>query len=332
MLVYILFTWSMVCGLDSSLVYGKDTVLPAAGQTGETARGIVEQGMPQGGPQNGPWQGPPGNMAPAIDQSAYKNKFLDQAYANMSAAQKLDIYLPEEGTAPFPLIIVIHGGGWASGDKASGQVASILTAVKMGYAVASINYRLSGEAKFPAQIYDVKAAIRFLRANAEKYRLDPDTFAVWGDSAGGHLASLAGTSGGVSEVEDPAMGNSAQSSSVQAVVDWYGPIDLIRIDRENSAERNLIGSPLADVPELARKSNPVTYISKDDPPFLIQHGNKDSAVPMEQSVNFASALEKVLGKDKVALDIIDGAGHVDKAFETPENISHILDFLDKVLK
>jgi acetyl esterase/lipase len=195
-----------------------------------------------------------------------------------------------------------------------------------------MNYRLSGEAKFPAQIYDVKGAIRFLRANAKKYNLNPERFAVWGDSAGGHLAALAGTSGGVLEVEDITMGNIDQSSRVQAVVDWYGPIDLAKMDKENSPERNLIGSPLADVPDLARKANPVTYISKDDPPFFIQHGDKDIAVLTEQSVLFASALKKVLGKGKVTLEIINGAGHVDKAFETNENISHVLDFLDKILK
>jgi acetyl esterase/lipase len=295
--------------------------------TGLTARDNSLPGVPQGDSRQG---SPP--VEPGVDQSAYKNKWLDVNYANGLPSQKLDIYLPDIGAGPFPFIIVIHGGGWAHGDKAAGIIVSVLNATKRGYAVASMNYRLSGEAKFPSQIYDVKGAIRFLRANAKKYNLNPEKIAVWGDSAGGHLASLAGTSGGVLEVEDITMGNIEQSSKVQAVVDWYGPIDLAKMDKDNSPERNLIGSPLAEVPDLAKKANPVTYISKDDPPFFIQHGSKDAAVPKEQSVLFGAALKKVLGKGKVTLEIINGAGHVDKAFETDENISHVLDFLDKIIK
>jgi acetyl esterase/lipase len=302
---------------------------PARGGTGAGLK-AGDNSLPGALQGDGRQGSPP--IEPGVDQSAYKNKWLDLNYANGLPSQKLDIYLPEEGSGPFPVIIFIHGGGWASGDKANGVIVSVLKAVKRGYAVASMNYRLSGEAKFPSQIYDVKGAIRFLRANAKKYNLNPDKIAAWGNSAGGHLAALAGTSGGVLDVEDITMGNLEQSSKIQAVVDWYGPIDLAKMDKENSPERNLIGSPFSEVPDLAKKANPVTYISKDDPPFFIQHGNKDVAVLPEQSISFASALKKVLGKEKVTSEIINGAGHVDKAFETDENISHVLDFLDKILK
>jgi acetyl esterase/lipase len=315
------------------------TLVPSLGISAVTSKsgksinpGLTKKNIsPPAAPVGDGRQGAP-PIEQVVDQSAYKIKWLDVSYANGLPSQKLDIYLPEKGDGPFPTIIVLHGGGWAGGDKARGTIVSILKAVDRGYAVVSMNYRLSGEAKFPAQIYDVKGAIRFLRANAKKFNLKPDKVAVWGDSAGGHLAALAGTSGGVLEVEDVTMGNIDQSSKVQAVVDWYGPIDLVKMDKANSPERNLIGSPLTEVPDMARKANPMSYISKDDPPFFIQHGNKDAMVPMEQSVLFASALKKVLKKENVTLEIIEGAGHVDKAFETNENISHVLDFLDKIIK
>lgn len=275
--------------------------------------------------------GPPAEgFGPLIDQSQYKVKWLDVAYSNESKTQKLDIYLPE-GKGPFPLLIAVHGGAWEMGSKNDGQVTPIVEVVNHGYAVASINYRLTDEGAFPAQIYDIKAAIRFLRANAQTYNLIPNKFAIWGNSAGGHLAALAGTSGDVAEVEDLNMGNKAQSSRVQAVITWFGAFDLGAMGTSDPLVK-LFGSPPAEAPELVRKANPTTFISIDDPPFFIEHGSKDSLVPEKQSIDLASELTKTLGEDKVKLKIFEGADHGDKAFETPQNLEEVVAFLDKYLK
>ncbi len=211
-----------------------------------------------------------------------KRKWLDIAYASASPAQQLDIYLPDEGDGPFPVILNIHGGGWIGGDKAYKQVLSMLEGLKRGYAVVAINYRLSGEAIWPAQINDCKAAIRWVRANADQYRLNPDKIAAWGGSAGGHLSALVGTSGDVKALEDLSQGNPQESSRIQAVVDWFGPTDFLRMDEHlvasgvekpmkhstpDSPESKLLGKNLEDAPELVIEANPETYVSADDPSF-----------------------------------------------------------------
>ena len=276
-----------------------------------------------------------------------KRKWLDVAYASKSPAQKLDIYIPDEGEGPFPVIISIHGGAFKSGDKGDGQVTPMLTGLKRGYAVVSINYRLSGEAIFPTQIYDVKAAVRWIKANAKQYKLDPDRVASWGGSAGGHLSSLLGTSGGVKELEDLTQGNADKSSRVQAVVDWFGPTDFLKMDEQlkeskvnnpqthsipNSPESELIGKNLADAPDLVKKANPETYITPDDPPFFIQHGLIDHLVPYQQSVNFAKKLEQVIGIEKVTIELLPGTDHGGPNYETEQNINKVFAFLDKTIK
>lgn len=276
-----------------------------------------------------------------------KRKWIDIAFANQSQAQKLDIYLPEEGDGPYPVILSIHGGAFKSGDKGDGQVNAMLEGLKRGYAVVSVNYRLSGEAIWPAQIQDVKAAIRWIRANSKQYKLNSGKIATWGGSAGGHLAAMAGTSGNVNELEDLTQGNADQSSRIQAVVDWFGPTDFLKMDEQakeskvanpqvhsipDSPESQLIGKNLQDAPDLVKAANPETYISKDDPPFFIQHGLNDPLVPYPQSVNFAKKLEQTLGKEKVTLELIPGTGHGGPNFQTKENIDKVFAFLDKHLK
>lgn len=170
------------------------------------------------------------NFPPVI--TTYSRRFYkDIPYATQSQAQKLDIALPDTGKGPFPVIIGIHGGAFKFGDK-SWIGAITLQGVKYGYAVVNINYRLSGEAKWPAPINDMKAAIRWVKFNSKKYNINPDKIALWGDSAGGHLAALAGTSGDVSKLEDYNLAPEAknESSNVQVVIDWYGPNDFLKID------------------------------------------------------------------------------------------------------
>ena len=170
------------------------------------------------GPSSG--QTPHGGGMQGADTSSIKTQSLDVAYADASESQKLDIYLPNSGSGPFPVIVAIHGGAFLMGDKADGQLTPMLAGLDRGYAVVSINYRLSNEAKFPAQINDVKAAIRFVRANAGTYGLDPNKIAAWGGSSGGYLAAMLGTSGGVADLEDTSQGSPDQSSAVRQ--SWIG--------------------------------------------------------------------------------------------------------------
>jgi acetyl esterase/lipase len=276
-----------------------------------------------------------------------KRKWLDVAYASKSPAQKLDIYIPDEGEGPFPVILSIHGGAFKSGDKGDGQVKPMLAGLKRGYAVVSVNYRLSGEAIFPAQINDIKAAVRWVRANAKQFKLNREKIAAWGGSAGGHLAAMVGTSGNVKELEDLSQGNPDQSSRVQAVVDWFGPTDFLKMDEQlkeskvanpqthsipDSPESELIGKNLADAPELVKAANPETYITKDDPPFFIQHGLIDHLVPYQQSVNLANKLEQVIGKEKVTIELLPGTDHGGPNYETEQNLNKVFVFLDEILK
>ncbi len=267
------------------------------------------------------------------------------AYASTSSAQKMDIYLPSTGLAKYPVVVYIHGGAFLMGDKAaSTDVATIQKIVAQGIAVASINYRLSSEAQYPAQIKDVKAAIRFLKANAATYKINADKVATWGGSAGGCLSALAGTTAGVAELEGGELGNSSFSSRVVASVDWFGPIEFLTMDAQavaqgftistNSAtspESKLIGAAIQTVPDATNKANAMKYITSDDAPFYIQYGTADVNIPAMQSVNLYTALLPVLGADNVKLDVLQGAGHGGSQFNTDENILKLVTFLKKYL-
>jgi acetyl esterase/lipase len=238
---------------------------------------------------------------------------------------KLDLYLPEKADHPLPLIVWIHGGGWQAGSK---ERCPGVPLTAKGYAVASLNYRFSQDAIFPAQIEDCKAAIRWLRAHAKKYDLDPDHIGVWGGSAGGHLVALLGTTGAVKELEGSG-GNLEQSSRVQAVIDWYGPANLLTIGPK-STRSQLIGGDPQENKEKAAKASPVTYVSRDAAPFLIMHGDKDDTVPISQSEELAEALRKVGAE--VTLVVVPGASHGGRQFTDPENMKRIEDFFNKHLR
>jgi len=257
-------------------------------------------------------------------------------------AQKLDLYLPEKAAdKPLPLVVHIHGGGWIGGSKYPCAVAPM---VLRGYAVASVEYRFSQKAKFPAQIQDCQAAIRWLRAHAEEYHLDAEHVGVVGGSAGGHLSSLVGTAGGKNAFPKIG-GKEEQSDRVQAVCDIFGPSDFSTVVQQAADDKNvknifqfntpadpyssLIGTKLDDKVK-ADAVSPVHYVSKDNPPFLILHGTHDTLVPYAQSEEFAAAL-----KEKgvtVWLQKIPGAGHGGPAFNKPGVIQLMQDFFDKYLK
>jgi acetyl esterase/lipase len=278
-----------------------------------------------------------------------QRKILDVAYAHVSPAQKLDLYWPATGNGPFPVILTIHGGAFKGGDKRDIQLMPMLAGLERNYAVVSINYRLSGEATFPAQVHDVKAAIRWVRANASNFLFNPDKIAVWGGSAGGYLALMAGVSAGIPELEDPALGNPEQPTDVQAVVAWFPPTDFLQMDAQLEAsgfiqtpetahsgpyspESLLMGQLITQIPERVRAANPETYIRPGLPPFFIQHGSADVTVPYQQSLNFAAKLAAQTGPQNVTYELLLNARHADPVFETPQNVRKVLDFLDSVLK
>ena len=257
-----------------------------------------------------------------------KNKFTDIAYATKSETQKLDIYLPNGRKGPFPVIIAFHGGGFSEGDKSRDYTDYMLQGLNHGYAVVTVDYRLSGEAKFPAAINDAKAAIRFIKVNAAQYNLNPNKIALWGTSAGGNLAALAGTTGGTNNCYDTSLSNANVSDNVTVVVDWYGPTNFCVMDKqftesgireqvdgvpfyntEGSFPSKYLGLNISKVPDLCKQADPTTYITSKCPPFLIQHGTLDSVVPKQQSVDLAAAIKKEIGQDKVTLILLDGAGH-----------------------
>jgi acetyl esterase/lipase len=238
---------------------------------------------------------------------------------------RLDLYLPEKSDHPLPVIVWIHGGGWTGGDKTSGPAFHFST---KAYAVAAVNYRFSQHAIFPAQIQDCKAAIRWLRAHAVEYGLDPDHFGAWGSSSGGHLVALLGTTADVKEFEGTG-GNLDQSSRVQAVVDWFGPTDFLTVGTKDTRTR-LLGADPKQNKEPAIKASPMTYISKTAAPFLIMHGDADQTVAISQSEIFAEALKQAGAE--ATMVTIKGGGHGGPGFQSPQSIKEIEDFFDKHLK
>lgn len=248
-------------------------------------------------------------------------------------ANMLDLWLPP-GTLGhntlYPLVVFIHGGAWESGDKSFMYFQNQFN--KSGYAVASINYRLTREAIFPAQIEDCKMAIGWLRAHAKIFKIDPDRIGVWGVSAGGHLAALIGTTSDVenSHWQPP----SGISSSVQAVCDWCGPTDFTTIAQQSGpnyvlsrAVRQLLGGSPEEMPEMAKEASPVTHVHRGCPPFLIMHGKKDTIVPIEQSKELASSLKSA--KSNVVLEIIPSASH---NICSKTLVGRVIQFFDLVLK
>lgn len=218
----------------------------------------------------------------------------DVVFARVGGRElRLDLVIPNgEIGKPHPTVVWIHGGGWRKGTRKLNQAAWL---AGHGYVVASIEYRLTGEAVFPAQIQDCKAAIRFLRANSKAYGIDPQHVAVWGGSAGGHLAALMGTTAGAKSLEGDS-GNPRESSDVQAVIDYYGPTDLtVARGIEGSAVKmitDLLGGTVNDKLDLAKLASPALQVTPKSAPTLIAHGEDDLLVPISQGERFYEALRK----------------------------------------
>jgi acetyl esterase/lipase len=260
---------------------------------------------------------------------------MNVQYTQSGPPESMDIYSRVGATAAQPAIVMIHGGGWAKGGRQDLAFGAAYF-VKERYVYCTIDYRLDDVDLYPAQIEDCKCAIRFLRANAAAYHIDPARVAVWGESAGGHLAALLGTTAGVKRLEGDG-GWQDQSSAVQAVVDWYGPTDLRPQIEQTYANqqgislvKHLLGGDPKDKPDLAGDASPVTFVAAGDPPFLIMHGGNDTLVPPSQSQELYDAL-KAAG-DSATLKIVQGAGHGGNQFLLPDNFLIVDDFLRGILK
>lgn len=248
----------------------------------------------------------------------------------------LDIYLPSNAqNGKFPLVVLIHGGGWIGNDKTAdiGYMGNTVSAlINNGIAIASIDYRWATQAQFPAQIQDCNQALIFLVKNAEKYRLDKSRIAIMGFSAGGHLASLQGLANN-NNVADFYMNNKAQKFDIKAVVDYYGPSELTSLassEDPKAPEGLLIGASLVARPDLAAIASPVTYIDKNDPPFLIFHGEKDNIVTNRQSKLLSGWLTAKGVKNE--LIIVKDAPHFGKMYDVEEFKNKVVTFLKAELK
>lgn len=284
-------------------------------------------------------------MMPTVDVSQITRKYLDLTYADQSPSQKLDIYLPPEGDGPFPTIIFIHGGAFIMGDKRDVQLLQAIDGINRGYAVVSVEYRLAGEARYPAALFDTKAAIRFLRANASEYKLDGRRFALYGDSAGGHYVVMAAATQGNPAFEDFSMGNDSCSSAVQVVASRFGVYDFALEKRASQTnpptadtnwdkyERQLLGTSSDEIIGLLHFTNPLNFIDKDFPPIFVQHGSDDKTVPVIHSYLLVDKIRTVCGQDRVKVDILDGYDHggIDARWNQKENDDIVFDFFDKQL-
>ncbi len=247
----------------------------------------------------------------------------------------LDIYLPPNAKGKVPLIIFVHGGGWLGNDKYADigyMKKTVAEIVSNGFALASIDYRFATQAIFPAQMQDCNRAVSFLIDNAEKYGFNKNRIAVMGFSAGGHLASLMGLSKN-NNVESFFMKDTNKSFSFKAVVDFYGPAELILFPGANdpkSPESLLIGATPLSRPDLAKAASPVTYVDKNDPPFLIIHGEKDDLVSPKQSQLLSSWLNVVGVQNE--LIIVKEAPHFGVMFDTDEVRNKVMTFLQEKLK
>ncbi len=324
---------------------------PAAGPTATTAPTLAVPPGARATPTPGPTPIPggratrpprstatPGTRPPRATSTPPGGAIVqrDLVYDTVAGRElRLDLYRPPgtEGVA-LPLVIWVHGGGWYAGSKDKTRAAGL---VPEGFAVASVEYRLSREALWPAQIEDVRAAVRWLRANAGDLGVDPERFAAWGSSAGGHLVAMLGTAGDQPSLDGTGRGEPGVSSAVQAVVDWFGPSDLLRIaehalpcttidhNAPTSPESVILGCTIPECPDRAAHASPITYVSANDPPMLIMHGTQDCSVPPLQSQVLHDAMRDAGAASTLIFH--EGAGHGGATFTTDATWSTVVTFL-----
>jgi acetyl esterase/lipase len=269
-------------------------------------------------------------------QGADFRKMADIPFAVANGQQlRLDLYLPNGVNRP-PLIVYVHGGAWRADSKQSMPLAGL---VSHGFAVASVDYRLSPVAQFPAQIHDIKAAIRFLRAKQSDYGYDARAITISGSSAGGHLAGLVGVTNGNKQLEGELGDYREQSSDVQAIVDYYGASNFLTILNQSTphgigvrvpALQLLLGAQPEDTPELAKLASPLFHVDRSDPPLLLLHGDQDPQMPINQSHELYGAY-KAQGLP-VRFEVLHGAGHGGGRFYDEYSTGIVVDFLDEFIR
>ena len=273
-----------------------------------------------------------------VDTSGITRKKLDLVYGPYER-NKFDIYYPETGEGPWPVVIFFHGGAFFKGDKGRYQLKPALFGLERGYAVISVNYRLAPTDLLPAAFLDARMAVQFVKANADMLNVDPERIALWGESVGASLACYAGLIEQPALPDDPRAPHADQSCEVRAVVDWYAPLDLVTIEKEQKAAGGifdgktaqefcfgLTGEPLM---QMLRKVDPQNFLTDAIPPVLIEHGSGDTVVPVEMSLRFRQKLLEHLPEDQVPMRIVDGAEHGVEAFENTKNLHYVFDFLDR---
>jgi acetyl esterase/lipase len=271
-------------------------------------------------------------LQPAGAADAARDR-LNIAYATVEGRTlALDLHLP--AAANPPLVVYLHGGAWSAGDKT--QYPEFLVAG--GFAVASVDFRSSRDARFPANVQDIKAAVRFLRAKAREYGYRADRIAISGTSSGGHLAALVGTTNGMAELEGTAGEYIKESSAVQAIISWYGASNFTTILAQSTpfglnvrepALKTLLGGTPEELPALAKLASPVAHVGAGDPPALLMHGNQDRQMPINQTLELEAAYRRA----KLPVDtlILDSAGHGDRAFMGGEPAERALAFLRQTI-
>jgi len=267
---------------------------------------------------------------PAAIAAEAAPQLTDIVYAQVDGhALALDLHLPA-GVAHPLLVVYLHGGAWRAGSKS--EYPQFL--VERGYAVASVEFRSSNDARFPADVQDIKAAIRFLRAKAGEYGYRADRIAISGASSGGHLAALVGTTNGLAQLEGNEGEYTQESSAVQALVSWYGASDLTTILAQSTqfgvsvrepALRLLLGGLPDEVPELAKLASPVMQVDAHDPPAILLHGDQDPQMPVNQMLELEAAYHRA--GVSVETVVVDGARHGGEAFYTGEPAERVIAFL-----
>ena len=256
----------------------------------------------------------------------------DLVYTKAGSTElRLNLARPAEGEGPFPAVVVIHGGGWRGGSK-DGMRGVLNELARRGYVAISPQYRFCPKDPFPAQVHDVKAAVRWLRSNRAKYKVDPDHVGAMGFSAGGHLSLMLGVTGPSDGLEGETTAE-APSSRVQAVVNYFGPTDLAARDIPEASQplvKDFLGGSPAERPEVAAKASPLTYVTKDDAPTLTFQGTKDPLVPYTQAVKLTDAMTAsgVAGR----VDLLIGAGHGWRGDDLKRTMDETYAFFDKYLK
>ena len=303
-------------------------------------------GMPPMGEPHDGFGPPPGWMPPMADISWVKRRFLDVPYGTQSKRQCFDLFLPDEGDGPFPLFIHIHGGGFAFGDKRDDHMDAYLLGIKRGYAVASLEYRLSGEAKFPAAALDCREAIRYIKTHVAEYCVDPNRIAVLGGSAGGNLAAMVGMNIPNGAFPGEEGKTFSCEPTVQVCIDQFGPVRFetmrdqaiangvseVHPNTATMPESKYLGIDISEAPaELLKTSYPGTYASEAMAPMLVQHGTGDHLVPWAQSEEFVKDLQARGFGHKVEYVPLEGADHEDKRFTAPENTDLVFAFIEKYI-